>query len=502
MDSATQVTLTAGLTNAHSGTSPRQCAVGNITRNLKIIGTSGNRPRHTFSGTFIQEMDSIECEFTNGSNTYFVMGQTSGTVKLKNSSIHNFSSTVMSTSGNGATFNIDNNVIYLDGGGGASPMMTFSTGSLGYFRNTLMIGGGGVINLQSGGFECSGHHAATTGAYTIGGTATTGACILFNCVGHHGSSFQYTLRDSVGTMDAANIYGNVSWENQSGVSIQPAASTFVNPTTNFTIGSHTCFSNTSRDLQLDTQTSTNHFRIRLQDWVCNGNVGGAGTTSPRGILLNGNAVDVIFNNCSFGATVAYGTDNISLATANDVKQMVFNNCSFGTGTFISGSGSGTAMRFDSYLKFVNFNEDPDDQRAYFPYGLQTKDVVITNTAPQSVRLAPVSNTVPLQSDMIYIPITAGDALDISIAMRMSAAGDPSGANYNGSVNPSLVLLANPSVGIDADVTLDTMSVAVGNWETLTGTTAVATNDGVLTIVSRGQGTTGWWNMADLEVAVA
>jgi hypothetical protein len=73
------------------------------------------------------------------------------------------------------------------------------------------------------------------------------------------------------------------------------------------------------------------------------------------------------------------------------------------------------------------------------------------------------------------------------------------ATYNGN-QPRLICKANPALGIDADVVLDTMTVAVGNWEELTATSPVATGDaGVLTVVVDCDGTAGYVNIGHVVI---
>jgi hypothetical protein len=72
--------------------------------------------------------------------------------------------------------------------------------------------------------------------------------------------------------------------------------------------------------------------------------------------------------------------------------------------------------------------------------------------------------------------------------------------YNGS-QPRLVCKANPALGVDVDTVLDTMTVAWGNWEVLTGNTPTAVGDhGAFELVVDADGTTGWVNVDDWQVA--
>jgi hypothetical protein len=52
------------------------------------------------------------------------------------------------------------------------------------------------------------------------------------------------------------------------------------------------------------------------------------------------------------------------------------------------------------------------------------------------------------------------------------------------------------LGQNSDVVLDTMTVAVGNWETLTASSSSATDDGAWEFVIDCDGTAGWVNVDD------
>jgi hypothetical protein len=67
--------------------------------------------------------------------------------------------------------------------------------------------------------------------------------------------------------------------------------------------------------------------------------------------------------------------------------------------------------------------------------------------------------------------------------------------YNGS-QPRLILKANPAIGVANDTVIATASAAAGTWAQISGTTAAATDDGVMEFTVDCDGTTGWINVDD------
>ncbi len=119
VDSATGATMTAGLTNAHSGTSPTQGFVGNLTRNVKFIGTSSSLQGYLFNGpTAIVNESYVELSFM-GSGTANKRGYdiqtTTGTTSVTNSSLHDFTaanSFIYISTGTSSNITFSTNVVY------------------------------------------------------------------------------------------------------------------------------------------------------------------------------------------------------------------------------------------------------------------------------------------------------------------------------------------------------------------------------------------------------
>jgi hypothetical protein len=88
----------------------------------------------------------------------------------------------------------------------------------------------------------------------------------------------------------------------------------------------------------------------------------------------------------------------------------------------------------------------------------------------SEKLEPMSTTTKLRSSSKYIPMNAGDSLNVSVYVHKSP-------NYTGSA-PRLILKGNASLGI-ADKVLHTHTEANGIWTPMAGMTGIAQDTGII-----------------------
>lgn len=206
---------------------------------------------------------------------------------------------------------------------------------------------------------------------------------------------------------------------------------------------------------------------------------------------------VYFYNCDFGtASGIYTNHSVSDIRLDGNSEsggtLMFENCLFATGFY----------NYPSYYKIYSNNHNRVKGGRYFDrYGSIMIDNTVyndgtyTNTAP-SERVTPSSATVRIESGKKKVSLLASATTTISVYVRKSSAGDGDTASYNGADEPRLILKRSDGMGVTADVVCDTMTAAVGDWEVLTYTTSVgqALLDGVLEFCVDCDGTTGWVNI--------
>jgi len=505
VDSSVQVTLTAGLTNAHTGTGDVVGKIGNITSNVKIAGTSST------VGTFIcykesslGVLDNVEVQFF-GSATTNKRGVECQHINTSTNSctfescvfngLTNASATIGNVQTAGNLYYITNCVITssssgvgITAAGGSAGTPTFD------ISNNLVTG-------QSTGL--------TTGGIISVVTGTTGICkdnIIAGCT--TGVSINTTLLDNTTTT-------------LSGFKIHSCTNGLTSTTAqNKVISSFSVVCNSVGLILTGGITQLNNcdfignsiagynpvgIFIAIQSSVTFDNCTFRGRTSfnqPAGFLLN-NAytanIRTTFNSCTFGATVAHTTADVSITTLQG-STIVFNNCTFSSTTEFSAT---TYSFLNDEASFqIQKKDGTSDNVMYIRQAIITSDTSIYRTASPSIRLSPKSSTIPCTTKLLSFKtyVNNGQTCTPTVYVRESVVGD--GTDYNGN-RVKLYVKANVNLGITTDTLLDTATIACeGAFEALTGTTSAVTDNGVLEFYLVADGTTGWINIDDFTAVNA
>jgi hypothetical protein len=503
VDSSTQVTVSAGLTNAHSGTSPTQAEVGNITRNVKIRGIGTNAPSVT---TTLQSYINIAalavvtlryCQFSYlGSATTSKRGidvaTTTGTFNMQYCSIadgwitSSLGVSVSSASGSNITFS--NNITWNINSQHFSNSAT--TGAQTVVGNLAMLNVAitPLLSFTDAGGNVSDNTAcgsANLGFNTSGSGELIGT--FSNNTGHSNAQSAFGVTSWSGTMS-----GNVAWRNAGGnggiILLNVHELTLANPV---------FFGNLTASIGI-ISTTYGTFNCLITGMISNGDTTFATTNGIRFSTSGGGSIT--FENCDFstvsGIKTAH-TNDVAVATANTSILLTFLNCKLGgTNQF----PNQTSITPNSFVAAQRLGTTAGNHKSWFVGGTLTIDTTIFNTASPSARMTPLSASVKMVSSVITHPgsgfkkvIASGGTLAASIYVRKSVAGD--GAAYNGN-QPRLIVRKNVSAGITVDTVLATASAAAGTWEQLSGTTAAVTDDAVLEFYVDCDGTTGWVNIDD------
>lgn len=493
VDSSTQVTLTAGLTNAHSGTSPTQAEVGNLTRNVKVRGVSASLQGYVV----FQTTSTVVCnyvEFTQlGSATANKRGidaqTTTGSCSITYCSIHD--STVASSVGilisgsasNNVTFS--NNVTYNIASTHfivAATTGTWTVDSNLFVRNTdaatsmasLADSGGVYTNNTSVGATAHGI-AFSEAASTIG-----------TCSGNTSHSNTSTGLVTAAAMNGGTITSLTSWRNTSfGIQVSNSASKltfdtatlFGNGTNNIIIAGCHAISFLSVTASGDTTFST-----------------ASGVTTSAGTP----ATDIVFENCNFGTVTGIKTAHTQdINVAITYQTLTFRNCILASTTEVASQSN---MLAGSYIRSQKHDQTAGNHKTWTKYGTISTDTTLFDITP-SLRLTPNNASNKLVTDGTsvadgsgahFVAVANGGTVTVSVKIRESVVGD--GTAYNGN-RARLIVRKNVAAGISADSTLATATISSnGAWETVSGTTAAVTDDAVLAFVVDCDGTTGWLNV--------
>jgi hypothetical protein len=153
---------------------------------------------------------------------------------------------------------------------------------------------------------------------------------------------------------------------------------------------------------------------------------------------------------------------------------------------------------DDSFSIQSFKHDQttDNHIIFKTTGRVQRDTTIFNVSSPSIRITPNNAIIKIKSHPVTVPVSVGQSLTVSVKVRKSQAGD--GAAYNGS-EPRLIVIENRGANISSNTVLDTMTYSNSSWETLTGTTPVASSNSAFEFVVDCDGTAGWINIDDWDV---
>jgi hypothetical protein len=523
---ADHIHVSAGLTNAHSGTTPTKAEVILLTRNVKIRSASSTSMSYTYYGsTATVDIDWVQFYYvgtTTNSKYGWGIDTTSGSLSIMYSSLHDcdgFGFYIINSASDNITLSY--NCIY-------RTMVNLSSSSSGNIIQATSAGGNIVVTYNiiiaptiggaGWGYNNYGVEVKDTGINfsnnTITGAqhGTPGGGLLIeessfniatgtfnNNTVHTCSAYGVVIQQKVNRI---TIDGLTIWRN-AGVGL-----VFNNNNTGayYTVqyGNYfknvTLFGNQSGSISMTGYTPV-LFDMTFENLISNGDSSFATT---NGININsGSVIGVKFINCNFstasGIKVAHTTD-INLPTSGSVcLKMLFVNTKLGAATEFN---SVLYLDKDSYIKIQKHDQTSGLNKTYFAYGLIQIDTTVFNTASPSEKMTPNNASNKLESGSFKVNVNSGQVCTPHVYVRQSKAAEGDSADYNGA-KPRLILKRNDAIGISSDTVIDTAANGIGNpWEELTGNTAAASEDGVMEFIIDCNGTTGFINVDDFSATVA
>lgn len=502
-----------GLANAHSGTSPCQAEIVNLTRNVKIHGASASLQTYID----IQASASIDADWAEfywlGSATAAKYGITTTGAPTAFSfygcALYNFvvagsagirlgeDSPASSNIENCVMANVANSHILL----GDSNFGTLTIQDCVFMYNTMADAANGnsihiataaiaSLNPTISRVRVSGVRGS--GVYFTGSHNQDSYTSLVDCVSHSNTYIGFRF---VGCK-YLSLSGCHSWRNNAKGGMFAGSGLY----SKVLLSSCTFLGNGSgvymedgiwsdiRDCKFSPQTDY---------------------TSATGIVLSSSnsagvdgAGEIRLYGCTFGEYLKHTTQSISQGSGSGPGawfngwKLYLNHCKSYDDTYTD-SLANESVR--AAYHHINYSQTPGDHRTYRMNCVNQTDQVIYKTAAPSERITPAVTIVKSESGQKLVTVASGATKTISVWARKSAAADDGGADYNGA-QPRLILRRNDALGITSDTVIDTMTAAVGEWEQLTGTTSAASQDGVFEFFVDLDGTAGWVNVDDWSVS--
>lgn len=505
---ATSLSFTGGLASAKSGTAPTQAEIINLTRNISIQGNSTTQTTFlTAAIGAVIDIDSAMFQFAGGGRQVIftsagVTGLGLGSCTIQHCAFKDTGAAgtyIATTTVNPKDTNITNNVFYNHLTNGISFAATVPTASSNCSVNdNVLIGGANTgISILNPDVTITGNRVSGVALnfgivhgqpnYTILNSA-----VVSNNVCHtNPSSFQLTLLNTNDTGNHAD--SNIAWRNTFRGFVLYGSN-------NSKLTNGTSFGNTNSSILLATAGQNPINDLQINNFTGNSE---ASFTSQYGIEVvvstsYSASVNTYLNNCSFGATTTHTIADILCGGTVGVTvnaSIFLNDTTLASTTPILNN---SYLSGNSFIAVQKFNGSATDHRKYQRNGIMRSDSTIVRSSPLSVRITPSSATLKQEGARKYIAVASGNTVTIGVYTRCSVVGD--GTAYNGN-RPRLILVANPSIGLDTDTVLATATVAAnGAWELISGTTPSATANGVWEVYVDCDGTLGWCNFDDFEVS--
>lgn len=497
---ATELTVSSGLTFAHSGTSPTQAEVILLTRNVRIQSVSSTHMSYMFvNNTPIVDIDW--CEFRYMGTTSFdkfgiACRITTGSLNVAFCAFSDSDGSALTLGSSAAiagSAQVLENCCFWSCATTTGPMIQFpgqgQTAGTFTLQNIIVIGNSAQTGFQLG---------------TLPTTATVGSLRAISC--NNGIAFQiqndllYEWNNFVAhsnngaglTWTTGGFYGRMkgaNWKvwrnNNTGLTL--------NGTIELT--DLECFGNLNNNMQI-----SGGGEITLIRPVMNGdtsfststNISGSGSTNVRLNIINGDLSTV---------------SGIKTAATNDLQAAAVGqswfghalNTKFGAATEFASQANMGVGNFRAGFGSMKHDQVSGAHRMWKSTGTISSDTSIFNTASPSERITPINASQKLESGSRLVPVDSGSTKTISVYVRKSATGSGDAASYNGN-QPRLVVRRQDHLGVTSDTVLDTMTASGGSWEQLSGTTASASEDGAFEVFVDCDGTTGWINVDDWSVS--
>lgn len=493
---ASSVTVSAGLTNAHSGTSPTQAEVILLTRNVRIQSVSTTAMAYVYFGVAaVVDIDWLAFRYLGTSTTGkrgVEIDTASGSVALNYVALRDFERHgIYAAAADWNNLTIADLTAYKVGHqstGDAAIYLVTTTGTNWSLTNVTIIsnnssagyglrvenGKGDITNLRC---SCGGGDGMLISLGLTG--AIDGTWSGFNLHSHGDVGVDIGLAS--GVMQSVTAWRNTS----AGVSLNGTYGRMV-------VQTGTIFGNGTQNILMDNFSGAGAWKRFLGRSLTL--AGDSTFATTYGVRFSGNQNPhfVTLENCSLGSAsgilVAHATADIDCQAQDRYAEIVLIDTLLASATEIQNS---TRLRGRSFIAYQRADQSTGANRKEYPaLGTVSYDAVLFRTAAPSEKIEPSASTAGqrIETGPKRVPVLSGNTVNIAAYVQVDAS-------YDGSA-PRLMLRANPALGIDTDTVIATFSAAAGVWQQLSGTTAAAAEDGVFEFYVDATGTAGQANVDD------
>ena len=484
---ASSFSITAGLTNAHSGTSPTQGGVALLTRNVKIRSVSSTAMAAFYCGIGeVADIDWAEFRYFGASTVSPLRGIEAGTAtasggsfNLSYSSIYDCERDAVCLGGSN-TMTVDHCVIYNFATAAARSgiLLVTANATATLTDNTIMggvTGNAAALTLTSSAVTESGSRLSGVTGYGVFIDDSQGNVGSFSSTNIHACSLD-------GLFLSSSTAGGSTWTS---ADIWRCGNTGIkanNDVADMTFVSCRVWGNANAGVQ------NNSFRIL--NWLFKSCTfaGDSSFAQSAGfdIKILAFVLRTRFESCELGSSsgifVAHSVD-VSIGTGTYLD-LSFSNCTMTGATEVSGNQS---MHAQSLITSAKHDQSAGIHKAWHKYGVLVTETTTFDVTP-SLKLTPNDASNKLASDAgdrrSGFPVFVASSETPTVTCWVRKDG-----SYNGN-QPRLVQRANPALGLASDVVLDTMTVGANTNETLSAALTAGTDRGVFMVALEVDGTAG------------
>lgn len=519
---ADSCTVTLGLTNAHSGTSPTQAEVINLTRQVRIQSVSATFMAFVSIGPVaVVDCDWVAFRYLGGLSTTGKRGleiaTTTGSVSLSYVALRNFDTQGIYCVSGFNNVTLEHVVGYLLGGSNTNGVMFDNTTGTNWHITDLTLimasssgstglqignASGAITGLGAGTLSRIRVSSAGIGILVIGSYANGLPIYVSGTWGDWNTHSNHNIGVEIRDIGSAVISNVTSWRNNLGGTWSGGVNVSATWGGRLVFNNGTAFGNNAGNIGFGASTAGPSRRVTFRNWTVAGDTTFA---TPVGFMFHTNANDgfLTLDNCTFGVVSGIFTAH----SQADIDYKPDSWKKYVEGTYINTLLASPTEQDNlaslvgrSFIARQNIEQNINSHEVFYPtLGTVAYDVVTYRTASPSEKLSlnPVTATYAvagnrLESSPRRVVALAGDPVNIACYVRKDAA-------YVGEA-PRLMLRCNPALGITDDQVIATFSASAGVWQQLSGTTPVAPSDGVFEFFVDCTGNAGFINVDDWEAS--
>lgn len=498
---ASSLTVTVGLTNAHSGSSPTQGEIISLTRAVRVKSVSTTAMAYVqLNNGCAVDLDWVGFQYlataTAGKRGVDWRG-TTGSVVLDKCSFRNFEGNgfTQNVTGGGGEFTVRDCVFWLVGTSGTNYCVHIAeattatwtiTGNVGIHNSANCAG---ILIADLGGTMTNNRMAAMQNGYSITELLSNAPQKINGTIDNNLAHSCQSIGFIVSNVGGGRVSNTTVWRSSAG-----SGMTLNGNIANVVFDTVTLFGNTNINLAIG--FSVVQANITFKRLTANGDstfstATGVSVTQTQlsGLRFEGSSLGVVS-----GIKTAHTTQDILLSASAKFFEITLVDTILASATEIANLATNNVGK--CFVAYQKHDGVAGDNRTVYPiWGTLSMDTVEFRTASPSEKLVPSSAVAGARFESTPKRVACGSGQSVTISVYVNKS-----AGYTGS-SPRLRVMENAAAGI-SEATVATHAGAAGSWIQLQGTVGPATGDCWLVFYVDCDGSAGQVNVDDYSASVS